>query len=233
MTNVHLITYGCEGFSKSLIRLQKEALNTGWFSSIRAYTPNKIPTDVYILPRKKHLRGGGYWAWKSYIVKETLKTIPEGDLLLYLDAGCTINSSAKFRFKEYLSMATLNDFLGFHCCSEKQYTKRDLLIELGCDSDKYLNTLQIISGIIFFKNIPRIRKFVDDWYSITRISHFIDDTSSKIENYPEFIEHRHDQSCLSLLAKKSNLYSIDDETYFDFNTENAKKYPLWATRISK
>jgi hypothetical protein len=108
-----------------------------------------------------------------------------------------------------------------------------LLIELDCDNNKYLDTLQIISGIIFFKNIQRIRTFVDDWYTITRCPHFIDDTPSIKENYPEFIEHRHDQSCLSLLAKKLNLYSIDDETYFDFTHNIAKKYPLWATRIRK
>jgi hypothetical protein len=229
--NIHLVIYGCERYGKSLIRIQKEALRTDWFSSIHAFTPNKIPSDVYVLPRNQHPRGGGYWAWKPYIIKETLKKIPEGDLLLYLDAGCTINSDAVTRFNQYVSLASSNDFLGFHSCSEKRWTKRDLLIELECDNHKYLDTPHIVGGIIFFKNIPKIRKFVDDWYSITRVAHFIDDTPSINENYPEFIEHRHDQSCLSLLAKKANLYRIDDETYHvDFSSVTAKKYPLLATR---
>ena len=44
-------------------------------------------------------------------------------------------------------------------------------------------------------------------YNYACTYHNIDDTPSIIPNYPNFKEHRHDQSIFSLLTKKYNLFS--------------------------
>ena len=38
----------------------------------------------------KQPRGGGYWIWKSHIIKK-INEINDNDILIYLDAGCSIN----------------------------------------------------------------------------------------------------------------------------------------------
>jgi hypothetical protein len=40
-------------------------------------------------------RGGGYWIWKPYIIKKHLDKINDNDILIYMDAGCSININGK------------------------------------------------------------------------------------------------------------------------------------------
>ena len=37
----------------------------------------------------------GYWLWKPYIVYEVLKTLSEGDVVIYCDAGIEIIEKLK------------------------------------------------------------------------------------------------------------------------------------------
>ena len=80
-------------------------------------------------------RGFGYWRWKSYITKTKLAEIAMGDVLVYLDAGCSINKQGKKRYFEYLEMLLDSGFsnLSFQTnFLEKKYTKEDLFDILKC-----------------------------------------------------------------------------------------------------
>jgi hypothetical protein len=61
----------------------------------------------------------------------------------------------------------------------------------------------------------------------------IDDSPSKLPNYPSFHENRHDQSLFSVIRKKCGTEMTDfDETYFNNDWSGiAMKYPFWATRF--
>ena len=49
----------------------------------------------------KHERGGGYWLWKINIINKTLKEMKDNDILLYMDAGSSLNYFAKkFRYRK-------------------------------------------------------------------------------------------------------------------------------------
>jgi hypothetical protein len=52
-------------------------------------------------------RGGGFWIWKPYIIHDAINKVNPNDILVYADAGCTLNNSALPRFKEYLSMISV------------------------------------------------------------------------------------------------------------------------------
>ena len=62
--------------------------------------------------------------------------------------------------------------------------------------------------------------------------HYVSDNISNLYNDHRFLEHRHDQSIFSLIAKKNNFFVIPDETYWnpDWNV-SGKNYPIWATRL--
>lgn len=87
---------------------------------------------------------------------------------------------------------------------------------------------------IFYKN-DNIMNFVNEWYSLCEKYHNIDDSPSRIQNYREFVEHRHDQSVFSLLTIKYNLRNIDfDPTYFqNWNDYNLIRHRPVVTARNK
>lgn len=66
---IHLITYGDDKFKNSKKRLEKEALNTGWFDSVTVYRPEILDSNFKNKFKEvlSHSRGAGYWIWKIYI----------------------------------------------------------------------------------------------------------------------------------------------------------------------
>ena len=73
------------------------------------------------------------------------------------------------------------------------------------------------------------------WFNFMKDNrHLIDDSKSISSNYPEFREHRHDQSVFNMLVKSRNIGTIlKDETYWadsegGWNTH--KHYPIHAKR---
>ena len=174
-------------------------------------------------------RGDGYWIWKPFLIKETIKNIKDGDILIYTDAGCEWNINGFKRFQEYINILnnSENNILSFHLEHlEKTWTKMDLINELNA-YDK-LNTLQLVGGIFFIKKCEKTVAFLEEWYNVMCNYHFIDDTPSILPNDPSFIEHRHDQSCFSLLCKKYGSIVLNDETNRNIWHKNEyDKFPIY------
>ena len=103
---IHFITYGNEKYNNSKERLRKESANSGWFDTTTICGPENLSEDFKrefndIL---KKPRGAGYWIWKFDIIKQQLTKMVNNDILIYLDAGCSINTKGKTRFNEYIEM---------------------------------------------------------------------------------------------------------------------------------
>ena len=49
-------------------------------------------------------RGFGCMCWKPQIVRQTLETMKDGDILHYVDAGCHLNPRGRWRLEEYFSL---------------------------------------------------------------------------------------------------------------------------------
>jgi len=249
MNKIHFVTFGCDKFFKhSRKRLADEASKSGWFDKIFIYEPNDL------LEYKKSFkgRGAGYWWWKSVVQSLALNEIDDGDLLLYLDAGCYINKYGKNIFDEYVDIVNKNEgFLAFNSppAIEKNYTKRDLFKLLDCDTTHYTDSNQIGSGVVIYKKNNLTIEFLNEFQKISLTPHSLNDYDSYNQNYKGFIEHRHDQSVFSLLVKK--LYKNKNIALINFDTplrnesdliidwiknKNVKditnlKYPFLITRI--
>lgn len=229
---IHLISYGDKNYIRSKQRLNNEAINSNWFHNITIYGPEDLNKDFKnefndIL---KQPRGGGYWIWKFDIIKQQLTKINKNDILIYLDAGCSININGKKRFYEYIEMLnnsneTIISFKTNH--NEICYTIKELLQHFDIDDPK-----QILAGILIMKNTEKMMKIIDECINILRKDHLlVTDHYNKIGQCKEFNDNRHDQSILSLVRKKYGSIILKDETYYrPFGNDESKKFPFWATR---
>lgn len=154
----------------------------------------------------KRVRGFGYYSWKPQVIQQSLRSLPDGSVLVYVDGGSHLNSAGEGRFKDYLQKCHSSEtgILAFQThWTERNWTKGDLLDHFGVrDNPLVTETGQLQAGLLFFRNTPETRVFVDSWAKVFWDSFFlVDDSPSRSPNLEGFIEHRHDQSVFSLLAK--------------------------------
>lgn len=98
---MHFVTYGNERFMKSRERITNEAKKTNVFASVSMYTENDLPrlyagTSNTFQVIANEPRGGGYWMWKPAVVRDALANVPEGDFVVWLDAGSTVLSGQEW-----------------------------------------------------------------------------------------------------------------------------------------
>ena len=210
----HFITFGSHGnFIDAANRLGAQVKASGLFNTITIVTGDDLKRDVTFWQTHKSFiesnpRGYGYWIWKSYIIKQQMDKGKDGDLLLYLDCGCELDIYEKDYLLECFEAAKKDLFVGTVVgCVEKHWTKMDLILKLDMKDDPSLDTHQRQGGVLLFLVCDKTRDFVNQWYSLQCEYHLVDNSPSLAPNYPNFAEHRHDQSILSLLSKKYNIFS--------------------------
>tara|TARA_R110000868_G_scaffold118763_3_gene314825 strand:- start:213 stop:989 length:777 start_codon:yes stop_codon:yes gene_type:complete len=250
--NIHLLSFGNTAYyGSALTRLLVQANqwrnnNKQVFSSItleNELTLQRKYADFWNLHGSfllKRSRGFGYWLWKPFLIWQTLCQIPEDDILIYLDAGCQINTSAYSRFQDYITLAEHHNACVFQQANpsllDEEYCKADtILAVLGQHGiDTIENKVQLVASIQIMKSNTTTRSFTKSWFdwSCEDNYHYIDDSPSKHQNSAIFKDHRHDQSIFSLLYKKEKVGTIiADETYWapEWHLKGAL-YPFWATR---
>jgi hypothetical protein len=241
MSKKVFITFGAGGrnFYEAVNRICEQAKKTDLFDEIKGFTDNDLRNDISFWDKhgnfiSKNPRGFGYWVWKSYLILQTLDKMSVGDILLYCDCGNEINYHAKEEFNKLLESSSEKQLIATDSGhSTRNWTKRDLLVLLDMDNDSVLSQNQHQSNTMIFVKNDNIMNVVREWYSLSENYHNIDDSPSRIQNYLEFVEHRHDQSIFNLLIIKYNLRNIDfDPTYFqNWNDYNLiKNRPLVTAR---
>lgn len=247
--NIHLIIFadGTDNIKDAGTRLKHQAENINWFNSVTLWNSNLInkvdPSwyskhDKFISDNK---RGFGYWIWKSKIIELSLLSSKIGDIVLYLDAGFELNPLGLNRFKDYLDITNRLDFLSFYLngnnYSIRQWTKKSLLNEFNMNYDSaFINQPQIEAGCIFIKSSADSLFFIKQWqhYSTTNNYLYSNDIISNFED-DLFIEHRHDQSIMTLLLNRMSNFgvTIRNENYFPecwMNNFHPADLPLAALR---
>ena len=203
MANLYFVTFGNQRFTQRRWKLADEIKSSNWFQDIFVYGEE----DVREVGKPCRGTGGGWWWWKSVIQKKALERIKENDILLYLDAGCYFNRLGVNEFDRYVKLLCANDgFLGFNTgaadTSEKTYTKRDLFKLLECESPEYTDSMQIASGLFLIRKNKLSVNLINEYVRVSMVEHCLDDTPSLSPNYPEYWNHKNDQSVFSLLVKK-------------------------------
>ena len=203
---------GAKRYSDASNRLIAQAKAVDLFDEVQLFTDVDLKSDPYFWPKhgefiQNNRRGYGYWLWKSYIIKKTMESMSDGDILLYLDCGCEIGAMHKTKLAEYFEHVKTDLLIGTGTQIEKCWNKQDLLLHLNITNSQHLSSPQRQAGAALYYVCDKTREFVNMWYNTCCDYHMIDDTPSVAANPHYFREHRHDQSVFSLLAKKHNLVS--------------------------
>jgi hypothetical protein len=93
---------------------------------------------------------------------------------------------------------------------------------------EYSGTGQLLASFVIIKNSWKSKLFVANWLTYASDERAITDLPNQLgkPNYPAFQEHRHDQSVLSLLGKKWNVFIGDDPSQWG----DPKNYIIMHTR---
>jgi hypothetical protein len=228
--SIVFLTYGDDKYKNSKKRIEQEAKSFN-FDKTYIYGPDNLDKDF--VNKNKHIlqcsKGAGYWIWKPFICLKVLKTMKNNDILLYCDAGCSLNNKAMHRFKEYINLVKQSPtgILAFQMLhlKEKVWTKGIVFNILNAWN--LADTGQVVGGIFFIKKCNTAIKLLQKWLKLVCIKQYVDDSPS-IKNHVEFNSHRHDQSIFSILMKQNGSLMLKDETYPAYR----KDFPIWASRIN-
>ena len=217
MSQKIFITYANEKFALSEKQLLKEARALGIFDKCIGYTPNDLPEFVKANPLMAFARGGGYWCWKPYIVWKTLQDYPDA-IVVYTDAGCILNNTEEwnewFEYMKTYDTLVMQYRKGVDYGWSSIYPGRDVSVDNDIwtkkalfdhydqffPDDKWHRIPQLWSGMIM---ATKQSKVVEEWFylSLYYPELLFDARGAEVyEQSERFIEHRHDQSTLSVVT---------------------------------
>jgi hypothetical protein len=185
------ITFGSNNMFTSGVKCKESANKYGMISDF--YGWEDIADDFCILNQEilNNKRGAGYWLWKPYLVYRELIDIPQGEYLIYTDAGVEFVNDPKHLID---AMGEENVFLFGNHYNHLHWCKGSVLDSIGRKETK-----QIQASAMIFRNSQEARDLVKRWLLWCQMPGMIDDCPSE-NNHPEFREHRHDQAILTCLT---------------------------------
>jgi hypothetical protein len=224
MVKYHFITFATPDYISFAQANIKSALEVGGFDTAKLYTmddidPHYIKQNAHIL---KYKRLGGYAAWKPYIIMKRLLEIDENDILCYNDSKYIWLKNVRDYENDILTGKNIGIYInkpnsGTH--RERIWTKRDAYFLMNIPGGNFLNnvmdTPQAWSGFILLRKQFNPIRFISEWLTYNQDQRIVTDYKSLIgAEDPMFHENRHDQTVLSLLAKKWGIpMHVIDKSY--------------------
>jgi len=216
MKRVFLVSYASERFKRVERDLHESARAYG-IENIISYCEYDLYASDYYLQNKSILDeecGGGLWAWKPYFILSALSRLEDGEILLYCDAGSLIVESPSPLIDLAAKQAkgiVLFDARPLKC---RQFAKRDSFVRMNCDKPKYWNANKIIATILLVRKSKTAVQFLEEWlhYCQDRATISHDLNTCGLDSFPDFIQHRWDQSILNILATKYKLETYRNPT---------------------
>jgi hypothetical protein len=141
------------------------------------------------------------FCYKPICFDETLKQIEYDDIVLMTDSNHIIAKDPQIFF----DIANQHGmYIRDHLWIEypnKFWTRRDMFVNMGCDEERYWDSLQMQCNIIAICKTPKTMEFVKEWLDKS-LNYDIMFGNNQYPNFEGFREHRHDQSLFSILREK-------------------------------
>lgn len=229
-----LINYADGKYYQSQKQNSFTGLNIAGFDKVIEY--NKSMLDKDFLDKNKFIfnyvssgywgsgvRGAGYWIWKPYIIYNTLLKMKDDDILFYCDSGAYFIDDMRSYFN--ICQSDKKGIILFHGNHiNKIYTKRDCFVYMDCDEDKYINGNQLTASFQLCRKTNFTINFYKEVLDFCQNINIITDINNicGLDNYNDFIDHRHDQSVLSLLCIKYNCTTLIDPSQWGNEFRNSE-----------
>lgn len=187
-----ICTFGTPNYTRTMRRFCKEAEYLA--DAVLSYTPDQLTTEMKTKCKEyltESMYGYGYFLWKPDVIWQTLQYASYDDIVVYCDAGCTVQSNilAKHRFEEMCT--TIVNILSFELLyEESDWTRRDVLEKFSV-TDEF--PYQLSATVIMIRKTPISMSFFKEFRRLALEDPmlFVGKVSS----------HRHDQSVYSCLSK--------------------------------
>lgn len=247
----YFCTFADSRMKRSLKRVERQVKESGYFDYVSINDESNLDPDFRETFKEKLIKGSrgyGYWVWKPQIILQTLRKMNDGDMLLYMDVGCHFNKNGLERLDYYFNKleSSTNGMVVFqeaidsddknlktnYDIKEKIYTKGDLFDYFNVkDNKKFYNTGQVAATAFFIKKCDNSKKIIESWLNVFKENfNLVNNNESKSINFKGFIEHRHDQSILSLICKKNEVETLSAAEIWQADWKILNKYPILAKR---
>lgn len=163
-------------------------------------------------------RGAGYWAWKPFIIEHHLRRMPDGDILLYCDVGRRNAFKLLHRpldpYLEWMDQARQDVMPGVRIPWKgpmSMWTKRDAFVQTGMDHADAHTACPIQASFSLWRAGDASRGLAMEWMDWCADPDLVGDDRGKcrLPELPDFRDHRHDQSLLTLLCLKHGIDGLD------------------------
>lgn len=190
-------------------------------ATARSWNPNKLlaagfgelAPDISLAER-----GSGFWSWKPFVILNALEKLPDGDILLYCDAGrkypYILLNTPLDPFVSWMDSKGQDIMPGISIPwngSMSVWTKSEAFTGTGVDDHTAREMIPIQASFSLWRNNVTTRNFVREWLSwCVRRELVSDDESINTANEsPDYKAHRHDQSLINLCCHKHGISGID------------------------
>ena len=235
--------FGSPDMSAAAQRVKRQATSLGIFDNVLAFTDGDLETacpGVYGKYKSfltiSH-KGFGYFSWKVELVQSALSgAFGPCDGVVWVDAGCEVYSSplTRFRLRSWLKKAQKEGVFAYTLnTAEQDYTKKslfDLFPTLNKEdrSPQFQATWFILHG-------EKGRSIANEWLRIALLDiSTLDLSTSPGGEVASFVEHRNEQSILSLILKSRQKMPNFYLHYSGLRTLKSKCIayvsPIWTAR---
>lgn len=208
-------TFTSTGYEAARDRIVKEVTANGRFDKVYTYNETELTLELLASPTFKIKKGLGHYSWKPDIIWQTLNKVNEGDIVVYLDAGCSVYDCNEWdKFFSYLEKY---DILAFRLHQYNyKWTRKSVFDHFSSEiNTNWRESFQYGANALMLKKNDASLTFVREWreYMIGRLD-LCGDVSKEERPYEDFrlVENRYDQTIMTALLykymSKGNIKSI-------------------------
>jgi hypothetical protein len=217
---VHLVTFATSQFRHRQAILSLSARLNGVCGEVSEWTVSRLQSEGFeksVPGIGLHERGAGFYAWKPFVISQTLKMAEDGEVVLYCDVGRVypfkLLDQPLDPFLDWMRGRGQDVMPGIEIPWDGpmiRWTKRDALMALGMDTPEVHFSTPIQASFSIWRVSQSSRAFASEWLGLCGQRQLVSDDPCLAPEgeYHEFQENRWDQALLSLLCMKRGVRGI-------------------------